>query len=175
MSALSDPTAVIEQTPLTEIQLDDGGPSNSSIETTTIEPESLGIDASHADIDVIGDSIDLRTETPEIPTAAPLPSATPVAFSKRNVRGRYRSTGTGWQLELRVDIDGVRPLKKISGDFFSTTGSTTSYFGSFVVKNPSVITTPTEVRIQGTGTFTWSPTAPIIRVHHPACDDSAAC
>ena len=129
MSALSDPTAVIEQTPLTEIQLDDGGYANGAMETTTIEPEPLGVDASHAGIDVVGDSIDLRIETSEIPTAAPLPSATPVAFSKRNVRGRYRSTGTGWQLELRVDVDGVRPLRKISGDFFSTTGSTTSYFG----------------------------------------------
>jgi len=167
MSALSDPTAVIEQTPLTEIQLDDGGHAIGSIETTTIEPESLGIDAPQVGIDVIDDSIDLRTETPEIPAAAPLPSVTPVAFSKRNVRGRYRSSGTGWQLELRVDVDGVRPLRKISGDFFSTTGSTTSYFGSFVVKNPSVITSPTEVRIQGTGTFTWSPTAPIIRVTIP--------
>ena len=163
MSVLSDPTAVIEETPPTEIRLDDGH-ADGSIGTATIEPETSRDDVLQGGRE---DSIDLSIEAPGIPSTAPIPSGTPVSLRKRNVRGRYRSTGTGWQLELRVDVDGIRPMKKISGDFFSTTGSTTSYFGSFMVKHPSITTTPTEVRIQGTGSFTWSPSAPIIRVTIP--------
>jgi len=162
MSVLADPTAAMEETPQTEIRLDDGH-ADDSMGTATIEFESVT-----DDVKQLGeDGIDLRTETPELPAAGPISSTTPISLRKRNVRGRYRSTGSGWQLELRVDVDGVRPMKKVSGDFFSTTGSTTSYFGSFVVKNPSITTTPTEVRIQGTGSFTWSPSAPIIRVTIP--------
>jgi hypothetical protein len=166
MSVLSDPTAVIEETPPTEIRLDDGD-VDGVIGRDTIESESVDVDAMHADTDAIDDDLDLRLEAPGLPSAGPIPSATPLSLRKRNVRGRYRSTGSGWQLELRVDVDGVRPMKQVSGDFFSTAGSTTSYFGSFVLKNPTVTTSPTEVRIQGTGTFTWSPSAPIIRVTIP--------
>jgi len=166
MSVLSDPTAVIEETPPTEIRLDDGHVDGVT-GRGTIESESVTVDDMHVITEGIEDDIDLRVEAPGLPSVTPIPSATPISLRKRNVRGRYRSTGSGWQLELRVDVDGIRPMKRVSGDFFSTTGSTTSYFGSFVLKNPTVTTSPTEVRIQGTGTFTWSPSAPIIRVTIP--------
>jgi hypothetical protein len=166
MSVLSDPTVVIEQTPPTEIQLnghEDGSPEAATIDTELDE-------AAPSTEDAIEDGADLQIEAPGIPSVAPAPSVPSVPLRKRNVRGRYRSSGTGWQLELRVDVDGVRPMRKVSGDFFSTTGSTTSYFGSFIVKNPTVTTTTTEVKIQGTGTFTWSPSAPVIRVTIPRVD-----
>ncbi|MGH2774076.1 MAG: hypothetical protein ACRDJT_01400 [Actinomycetota bacterium] len=166
MSVLSDPTVVIEQTPPTEIQLN--GHEEGSPGATMLDAEMTETAPSTAD--GIEDVADLKVEAPAIPSVAPTPSVPLVPLRKRNVRGRYRSSGTGWQLELRVDVDGVRPMRMVSGDFFSTTGSTTSYFGSFIVKNPTVTTTTTEVKIQGTGTFTWSPSAPVIRVTIPRVD-----
>jgi hypothetical protein len=73
----------------------------------------------------------------------------------------------GRHLELRVDIDGMRPLMCISGDFFETTGGTTSYAGSFIVKTPLIETTPTQITIEGTGTFSIASGAPFIRVTMP--------
>ncbi|MFJ8104858.1 hypothetical protein [Streptomyces sp. NPDC096132] len=43
------------------------------------------------------------------------------AAAETTVGGRYRSAGAGTQLELRVDVDGPRPLMRISGDFFEET------------------------------------------------------
>jgi hypothetical protein len=100
------------------------------------------------------------------PEAPPAPHV-PVARKKRRVRGRYHSGGTGFQLELRVDVDGVRPMRRVSGDFFQTSGGTTTYFGSFVVNAPTIITTATQVTVEGLGTFTWAAGAPFVRVTIP--------
>jgi hypothetical protein len=58
-------------------------------------------------------------------------------------------------------------MKRVSGDFFQTSGGTTSYFGSFVVAAPTVKVTATKIRIEGLGTFTWSAAAPFVRVTIP--------
>ena len=80
-------------------------------------------------------------EAPEAPPApvdgAPIPL--PPVGVKRQVRGRYRGAAVGWQLDLRVDVDGPRPTDRVSGDFFSTSGATTAYFGSFVVNAVSIV------------------------------------
>jgi hypothetical protein len=55
-------------------------------------------------------------------------------------------------------------MNRISGDFFLASGSTTSYFGSFVVSAPVITTTPTTVTIKGLGTYTWSAAAPVVQV-----------
>ncbi|GLZ35858.1 hypothetical protein Lesp02_80450 [Lentzea sp. NBRC 105346] len=93
--------------------------------------------------------------------------APPLPLIKRQVRGRYRSAGTGFQLELRVDVGGNRPMNRVSGDFFQTSGGTTSYFGSFVVSAPTVTTTAHQVKVEGMGTFTWTAGAPFVRVTIP--------
>ncbi len=85
----------------------------------------------------------------------------------RPVSGRYRNTTGGLQLELRVDVDRTRPMKRVSGDFFVTSGSTTSYFGSFTVNSPSITSTATELTIKGLGSFTWAAGAPVIQVTIP--------
>jgi len=94
-----------------------------------------------------------------------------IPFPPINLRhrayGRYRSGGSGYQLELRVDVDGYRPLNRVSGDFFSSSGGTTSYFGSFIVHSPKITKTVTQVVIEGLGTYTWSAGAPIVRVTIP--------
>ncbi|MET0716201.1 MAG: hypothetical protein ABWY57_14925, partial [Mycetocola sp.] len=86
---------------------------------------------------------------------------------KRLVRGRYRSLSAGFQLELRVDVGGSRPMNRISADFFSVGGGTESYFGSFRVDAPTIAVTATRVTIEGLGSFTWAAGAPYVRVTIP--------
>jgi len=95
---------------------------------------------------------------------APLPPLLPI---KRAVRGRYRSAGPGFVLELRVDVDGHRPTRRVSGDFFQVSGSTTSYHSSFRVDAPTVTSTATQVTIEGMGSFTFAAGAPKVRVTIP--------
>ena len=101
------------------------------------------------------------------PIGRPRRPIPPIALRKRLVRGRYRSAGIGWQLELRMDVGGSRPLNRVSGDFFSNTGATTTYFGSFVVNAPTITTTSSQVRIEGMGSYTWAAGAPFVRVTIP--------
>jgi hypothetical protein len=71
----------------------------------------------------------------EAVTAVPV---IPIAF--RMVSGRYVATTGSFRVELRVDVDRAHAMNKVSGDFFTVSGSTVTYFGSFIVKAP-VITT----------------------------------
>ncbi|MER6995096.1 hypothetical protein [Streptomyces sp. NPDC000410] len=85
----------------------------------------------------------------------------------RLVRGRYRSAGAEHQLELRVDVDGFRPTMRVSGDFFQTTGATTSYVGSFVVEAPTVTSEAGVVKLEGTGRFSFPVASRHVRVTIP--------
>lgn len=104
--------------------------------------------------------------------AAAAPSAAPpiipiIPIAKRPVSGRYRGTLGAFQLELRVDVDRTRPLKRLSGDFLQISGGTTTYFGSFVVNSPTITVSPTLVTIKGLGTYTFSAGAPVVQVKIP--------
>jgi hypothetical protein len=97
-----------------------------------------------------------RNETAELPL--------------RNVSGRYRgrSGGTGdLQLELRIDVDGRRPTRRVSGDFYRTTGGTIAYVGSFIVTTPTLTVSATEVVIDGRGVFTFTTGSPRLQVTIP--------
>lgn len=72
------------------------------------------------------------------------------------ISGLYR----GQDLELRVDVDGTRPMGRVSGDLFTTSGATTSYVGSFVVNVPTV----DGGQIEGTGVFTFAVPTKTVRV-----------
>lgn len=103
-------------------------------------------------------------------TAAATPAALPlpiIPILKRPVSGRYRGTLGAFQLELRVDVDRTRPLKRVSGDFNQVSGGTTAYFGSFVVNSPVITVTPALVTIKGLGSFTFSAGAPVVEVKIP--------
>lgn len=89
------------------------------------------------------------------------------AVRKRRVSGRYRSCRRSWELELRVDVDGSRPMRRVSGDFYNASGATVSYFGSFVVNAPTVSVTATQVSIVGSATTTWPTSYRKIRVVIP--------
>jgi hypothetical protein len=161
MPALSDPTVIPESAP-------------SSLEYT---PEELMEEAPRAGNGVV--EAPAAPAAPEIeeerveealaapPARAAIPTVPPILLRKRLVHGRYRSVAIGWQLDLRVDVDGLRPMNRVSGDFFSTSGATTTYFGSFVVDAPTITTTGGQVRIEGLGTYTWAAGAPFVRVTIP--------
>ena len=103
-----------------------------------------------------------------LPVAPIAPIKPPVVtIAKRPVSGRYRGTLGGFQIELRVDCDRTRPMKRISADFFQVSGGTTTYFGSFVVKAPTVTVSTTTVTLKGLGSFTFSAGAPVVEVTIP--------
>lgn len=97
----------------------------------------------------------------------PIPTPGPIPILKNPVSGRYRSQGAGYQLELRVDVDGKRPMNSVSGDYYQVSGSTTTYFGSFIINPISVTVTSSTVTIQGQGKFTWSTSYTVIKVTIP--------
>jgi hypothetical protein len=113
-------------------------------------------------------STDAPTDAPTGQAALPVVPVVPVLpFIKRPVSGRYRSAGAGFQLELRIDVDRARPMRRVSGDFFSVSGATRTYVGSFVVDAPAITVSTTLVTIDGVGKFTWSAAFPKIRVTVP--------
>jgi hypothetical protein len=101
--------------------------------------------------------------------AAPAPAEQlpPIPTIFRLASGRYRSPAAGFQLELRVDIDGRRPLMKLSGDYYSITGGTTTYFGSWTVDAVTTSKGPNSVVAVGTARTTWSTTYTVARVTVP--------
>jgi len=102
------------------------------------------------------------------PGATPLPVLpVPLPIRTRNVTGRYRGRVGGFELETRVDLDGAHPLNKLSGDFFSISGGTTTYFGSFIVQSPVITRTATQIVARGLGQFTFGAGAPIVQVTIP--------
>src|SRR5262249_28069213 len=113
-----------------------------STETTTVESsfremtveDMAAIDALYA------------TDGGEVTKAAggaPVPaSSVSLPLVMQAVSGRYRGATGPFQLELRVDVDRVRPMKRVSGDFFQVSGATTTYVGSFIVNAPTITVTP---------------------------------
>ncbi len=156
MSTLADPTIV-------ELA------SQGALEITVEEAEDIEIiTAGNGNSAVLEAPPEEALEEEEVAEAEAAPAIhIPPVIRKRRVRGRYRSAGAAYQLELRVDVDGVRPMKRVSGDFFRVAGGTRTYFGSFVVNAPSVTTTPSKVKIEGAGTFTWAAGAPYVKVTIP--------
>ena len=107
---------------------------------------------------------DATTAGTEAAAGPAIPPPIPIPLPKRAVSGRYQGQSGSFRLELRVDVDRVRPMKKLSGDFFTVSGATVSYFGSFIVNSPTITVTATQVIVKGLGTYTFSAGAPVIRV-----------
>lgn len=99
-----------------------------------------------------------------IPMPFPLPFPRPFPLPFRAASGRYRSSAVGFQLELRVDVDGRRPLRRLSGDYYSVGGSTTTYFGSWTVDAVNITTTASAVTVVGTARTTWPTTFTVAKV-----------
>lgn len=86
---------------------------------------------------------------------------------KNTVSGRYRGTLGGYELELRVDVDGNRPCNLVSGDFYRISGSVKTYFGSCKSGPVSITWGATSVTIRGTFSTTWSTTFNVFTVTIP--------
>lgn len=98
------------------------------------------------------------------PAALPIPVPPVPPTRLRTVSGRFRSPAIGFQLELRVDVDGSKPLGRLSGDYYSVTGGTTTYFGSWTVDAVTVTRTPAKIVIVGTARTTWQTTFTVATV-----------
>ncbi len=88
----------------------------------------------------------------------------PVTVQRQRVSGTYRGSSSVLQVELRVDVDGTRPMKRISGDLYKVAGGTVTYFGSFVVNAPTLNVSTTAVSISGIGKFTFNSSSPFVNV-----------
>ena len=103
-------------------------------------------------------------QTPLPIPSLPIPS---IPAIKKAVSGCYAGSLGSFQLDLRVDVDRNRPMRRVSGDFYQTSGKTKSYFGSFVVDSPTVTVSTTRIVVKGMGRFTFSAGAPVIQVTIP--------
>ncbi|WP_460060852.1 hypothetical protein [Streptomyces sp. YKOK-I1] len=108
------------------------------------------------------DMVQLRARVARLEAQAVSRSADQAAATM--VSGRFRSAGAETQLDLRVDVDGPRPLMRISGDFFQTSGATTNYVGSFVVETLTVAVTEGLVKLAGRGKFSFPVLSPQVEV-----------
>ncbi|MFC0106377.1 hypothetical protein [Kibdelosporangium aridum] len=110
---------------------------------------------------------DGQQDLTELDVAAPVVPPVPIPLPFRIASGRYRSQPLGFQLELRVDVDGRHPLGKLSGDYYVVSGATVSYFGSWTVDAVTVSATPTTLTIVGTARTTWPTTFTVATVTVP--------
>lgn len=75
-------------------------------------------------------------------------------MSPRDVSGRYRGRRHGFEVQLRVDVDGPRrPMNRVSADYYRISGNGTTYAGSMRVDAPVVKDNGTQVTITGPGVF----------------------
>ncbi|RMD58817.1 MAG: hypothetical protein D6828_02340 [Nitrospirae bacterium] len=109
------------------------------------------------------------TETTEARPVRPIPSKPipPVRLIKRMVSGSYESCPKPWRLDLRVDVDGYRPMRRVSGDYYHVSGRTVSYFGSFIINAPKIRVSSSQVTITGLADTTWKTSYNKIRVVIP--------
>ncbi len=101
-----------------------------------------------------------------LPAQAVVPTKSPIPFI-RAVSGRYRGRLGPFQLELRVDVDRRRPLRRVSGDLYQRSGKTTKYYGSFVVNSPTVMVLKKAVIVKGRGSFTFPAGYPVVQITIP--------
>jgi hypothetical protein len=83
------------------------------------------------------------------------------ASPPRQVSGRYFADLGPYSLELRIDIDGPRRLEMVSGDLFSTPQT---YEGSFVIRAPTITSSPTEIQITGNADTSFTPAPQPVKV-----------
>ncbi|WP_327725463.1 hypothetical protein OG920_38845 [Streptomyces europaeiscabiei] len=158
MSMITDPTALDGQAQSSlEVDLEDLAARQ---EMTQLQEMTAA-----AELEGGEQAVQLQARVAQLEAHAALrATAQPV---KRLVRGRYRSSGTGVELELRVDVDGVRPTMRVSGDFFQNSGATSSYAGSFVVEAPTITQSPGTVTLNGQGRFSFPSSSRHVRVTIP--------
>lgn len=170
----SDPTGGSERAPETTRQY--GGVAEYQSDPTHVEGGVAEALLREVSVEEVAQMLALEAPNAALPPSSaeaaeirpePVPRPIPVVPRIRSVSGRYRSPAAAYQLELRVDVDGTRPMRRLSGDFHQISGGTTTYYGSFVVDSPSITVTPAAVTIKGLGRYTFNAGAPVIQVTIP--------
>lgn len=69
------------------------------------------------------------------------------------VSGTYIGLSGNLKLVLRIDVDGTRPLKKLSGDIFGLAGDSHIYINSFLVAEPQLTRQTDGLVIKGAVSF----------------------
>jgi len=85
----------------------------------------------------------------------------------RPVSGRYRGRRGDFEVELRVDVDGARPMNRVSADYFQNIGGESVYAGSMCVDEPSVVSSASLLTITGVGRSSWQTDANDVKVTMP--------
>jgi hypothetical protein len=147
--------------------MNDYDPSGSSLSTLLEQPPVLPFASEALAPATSGDATEAPVITTPLPEEAEISAIpTPIPLYQ-NVSGRYRGTSGAWQVELRVDVDRIHPLQKLSADFYTVSGTTVTYFGSFIVDTPTVTWTSAAMTARGAGRFTWSAAYPVVQVTIP--------
>ena len=124
---------------------------------STESSEISGIEYTVEEMETIfGSKIDQDSNSNRVSPAEKNLAEANAVTPKNNVSGLYSGTSGTWKLDLRVDVDGRRPMGKVSGDYYSIIGGITTYFGSFRIDSISLTTLPAVVTITGTATTTWT-------------------
>lgn len=83
-------------------------------------------------------------------------------MTQRNVSGRYRGTGAGFEVWLRIDIDGPNPLNRISADYYRLAEKTYQgsmrvepWYGSMRVDAPTITADAQQITITGVAVFSF--------------------
>ena len=144
-------------------------PTLADEDTSPQSNQELSVDEVAQMLEAAAGSADAERDPAGADAPEPAPGAAPIVpvLRKRPVSGRYRGVLGPWEVELRIDIDRVRPMKRVSGDFFRVLGATRSYFGSFIVQAPAITVTPTLVTVEGIGQYTYPTAAPKLRITIP--------
>ena len=71
------------------------------------------------------------------------------------VSGRYRGRCGTLEVELRVDIDGARPLDRVSADYYDLSDIPRRYAGSMRIDAPRAVADTDCITIAGTARSTW--------------------
>src|SRR5919204_4451110 len=170
----NDPTAGLAESELHAEEEEGGGVAlETAPPAENGAPAAVDEETAAALATALAPTIEEPTETGDLDVSTlaglgihPIPPI-PIPHVKRRVTGRYRSAGTPFQVELRVDIDGAHPTMRVSADYYSVSGSTITYFGSMRVDTVSITVSPTLVTITGLGRYTWAAGAPRVKITIP--------
>jgi hypothetical protein len=85
-------------------------------------------------------------------------------IQRQPVSGRYRGRRGNFEVELRVDVDGARPMARVSADYFQLEDDQHLYAGSMCVDSPIVVSRGSQVTITGVGRSSWPTDANDVKV-----------
>jgi hypothetical protein len=98
-----------------------------------------------------------------------LNAKTDTSVVSRCVSGRYRGAvrNGGFEIDLRIDVDGRAPCHRISADMFNVSTDPVTYGGSLVVAGPRRTEYADGIMLAGRGSFTSTTATPWVEVWIP--------